>query len=123
MPSMKDIRKKISSTKNTQQITKAMKMVSAAKLRRSQQAIVNARPYAYKIHSVISRLAASGDYTHPLMVEVETPKRILLVVLTSDRGLCGAFNGNIIKYAERWYKANREKYDAVDFIFVGRKAQ
>src|ERR1700733_7158186 len=106
MPSLKHIRKKISSTKSTQQITKAMKMVSAEKLRRAQQAIVNARPYAYKIHSVISRLAASGDYTHPLMVESENPKRILMVVLTSDRGLCGAFNSNIIKYSEKFYREN-----------------
>src|ERR1700722_4549031 len=122
MPSLKDIRRKISSTKNTQQITKAMKMVSAAKLRRAQQAIVNARPYAYKIHSVISRLAMSGDYTHPLMVESENPKKILLVVLTSDRGLCGAFNSSIIKFAEKFYKENKPKYEAVDFLFVGRKA-
>src|ERR1700722_8130869 len=121
MPSLKDIRRKISSTKNTQQITKAMKMVSAAKLRRAQQAIVNARPYAYKIHSVISRLAVSGDYTHPLMVESENPKKALLVVLTSDRGLCGAFNSNIIKYSERFYRDNKAKYEALDFIFVGRK--
>jgi len=121
MPSMKDIRKKISSTKNTQQITKAMKMVSAAKLRRAQTAIVNARPYAYKIHSVISRLATSGEYTHPLMVEAENPQRVLLVVLTSDRGLCGAFNSNIIKYADKFYRENKEKYEAVDFVFVGRR--
>src|SRR5271168_353717 len=98
MPSMKDIRKKISSTKNTQQITKAMKMVSAAKLRRAQMAIVNARPYAYKLHSVISRLAATGQFTHPLMEKVTDPRKVLIVVLTSDRGLCGAFNGNIIKF-------------------------
>jgi F-type H+-transporting ATPase subunit gamma len=119
--SLKDIRKKISSTKSTQKITKAMKMVEAAKLRRSQMAIVNARPYAYKIHSVISRLAVSGEYTHPLMVEAEVPQKILLVVLTSDRGLCGGFNSSIIKFTERFYRDNKSKFEAIDFIFVGRK--
>jgi F-type H+-transporting ATPase subunit gamma len=122
MPSMKDIRKKISSTKNTQQITKAMKMVSAAKLRRAQQAILGARPYAYKVHSVISRLAGSGEHSHPLLVSKENPTRILLVVFTSDRGLCGAFNSNIIRFTDRYYKENKAKYETIDFIFVGRKA-
>jgi F-type H+-transporting ATPase subunit gamma len=121
MPSLKDIRKKISSTKNTQQITKAMKMVSAAKLRRSQNAIVNARPYAYKLHSVISRLAATGEFTHPLMSKVEVPKKLLMVVLTSDRGLCGAFNSNIIKYSERFFREQLTNYQEIKFIFVGRK--
>ena len=92
MPSLKDIRKKISSTKSTQQITKAMKMVSAAKLRRAQQAIVNARPYAYKIHSVISRLAMCGDYTHPLMVESENPRKILLAILMMLIKTIGSIN-------------------------------
>jgi len=118
---MKDIRKKISSTKNTQQITKAMKMVSAAKLRRAQNAIVNARPYAYKLHSVISRLASSGSFGHPLMAQVENPKKLLLVVLTSDRGLCGAFNSGIIKFTERYHRANKSKYEIINFIFVGRR--
>jgi F-type H+-transporting ATPase subunit gamma len=122
MPSMKDIRKKISSTKNTQQITKAMKMVSAAKLRRAQMAVVSARPYAYKIHSVISRIASSGEYSHPLLLKSEKNSRALMVVLTSDRGLCGAFNSNIIKYTDRFYKENKVKFEALDFIFVGRKA-
>jgi F-type H+-transporting ATPase subunit gamma len=121
MPNMKDIRKKISSTKNTQQITRAMKMVSAAKLRRAQNSIVNARPYAYKLHSVISRLAASGSFVHPLMAQVETPKKLLLVVLTSDRGLCGAFNGGIIKFTERFHRENKNKYEIINFIFVGRR--
>jgi F-type H+-transporting ATPase subunit gamma len=121
LPSLKDIRKKISSTKNTQQITKAMKMVSAAKLRRAQMAIVGARPYAIKIHSVISRIASSGEFSHPLLAEKEKVSRILLVVLTSDRGLCGAFNSNIIKFADRYYKENKNRYEAIDFIFVGRR--
>jgi F-type H+-transporting ATPase subunit gamma len=121
MPSMKDIRKKISSTKNTQQITKAMKMVSAAKLRRAQNAITGARPYAYKIHSVISKIGASGEYPHPLLLSNPNPTKTLLVVLTSDRGLCGAFNSNIIKFADRYYRENKTKFEAIDFIFIGRK--
>ncbi len=121
MPSLKDIRKKISSTKNTQQITKAMKMVAAAKLRRSQNAIVNARPYAYKIHSVISRLTMSGEFSHPLMEQTENPTKLLMVVLTSDRGLCGGFNSNILKTAERMFKENRAKYETINFIFIGRR--
>jgi F-type H+-transporting ATPase subunit gamma len=119
---MKDIRKKISSTKNTQQITKAMKMVSAAKLRRAQLAILGARPYAYKVHSVISRIAGGGDFSHPLLVAKENPARLLLVVLTSDRGLCGAFNSSIIRFTDNFYKTNKDKYEAIDFIFVGRRA-
>lgn len=121
MPSLKDIRKSISSKKSTQQITKAMKMVSAAKLRRSQTAILNARPYAYKIHSVISRLTMSGEFSHPLMEQNENPKKLLFVVLTSDRGLCGAFNTNILKTAERFYKENKDKYEVINWIFIGRR--
>ncbi len=121
MPSMKDIRKKVSSTKNTQQITKAMKMVSAAKLRRAQNAIINARPYAYKLHSVISRLAMSGEFNHPLMAQIPEPKKLLLVVCTSDRGLCGAFNGGVIKFTEKFYRENKSKYEVINFIFVGKK--
>ena len=121
MPSLKDIRKRISSTKNTQQITKAMKMVSAAKLRRAQTAIVNARPYAYKIHSVLSRLTLSGEFSHPLMEQNENPKKLLYVVLTSDRGLCAAFNASVIKNTDRFYKENKDKYDTINFIFIGRR--
>lgn len=121
MPSLKDIRKRISSTKNTQQITKAMKMVAAAKLRRSQNAIINTRPYAYKVHSVLSRLAMSGQYSHPLMEKVAAPRKLLLVLLTSDRGLCGAFNANVLKYADKFYKENKTNYETINFIFIGRR--
>ncbi|MBK9293678.1 MAG: ATP synthase F1 subunit gamma [Oligoflexia bacterium] len=121
MPSLKDIRKRISSTKNTQQITKAMKMVAAAKLRRSQLAILNARPYAYKVHSVLSRLALSGQYKHPLIEKNEAPQKLLMVLLTSDRGLCGAFNANVLKYADKFYKEYKNKYETINFIFIGRR--
>jgi F-type H+-transporting ATPase subunit gamma len=127
MPSIKDLKKRIGSVKNTQQTTKAMKMVSAAKLRRAQDAIQNQRPYAQRIGDLI-KLATSlqeGDFHHPLMARTEDAvgegKRILLVLVTSDRGLCGAFNTNIIKGAQRWMSANSAKYTSVKLGFVGRR--
>jgi F-type H+-transporting ATPase subunit gamma len=122
MPSLKDIRSRIDSTKNMQQITRAMKMVSAAKLRRAQHNIVNLRPYANTILSVIADIAATHRVVHPLLSSTKEPKKILLVVLTSDRGLCGAFNTNINKFAERFLRDNRAKFETIDFLFIGRKA-
>lgn len=123
MPSLKDIRNRIDSTKNTQAITRAMKLVSAAKLRRAQHQIVNLRPYAHTILSVIADIAATHRVEHPLLAEAnENPKNILVVVLTSDRGLCGAFNTNINRFAERWYHQNKANYQKIDFIFLGRRS-
>lgn len=121
MPSLKDIRQRITSTKNTQQITRAMKMVSAAKLRRAQDQIVNMRPYANEILSVISDIATTQRVSHPLLKRVENPKNILMVVLTSDRGLCGGFNNSANRFTEKWLRENRTKYQKIDFIFIGRK--
>lgn len=121
MPSLKDIRLRIDSTKNTQAITKAMKLVSAAKLRRAQHNIVNLRPYANGLKTLIADIKTTQKVDHPLLNKVDAPKTVLLVVVTSDRGLCGAFNGNINKYAERWYRANATRYSKVDIIFVGRR--
>ncbi len=122
MPSLKDIRSRIDSTKNTQQITRAMKMVSAAKLRRAQQNIVNLRPYANTILSVISDVAATGRVSHPLLTKNENPQKLLLVVITSDRGLAGGFNTNVNKFADKFYKENLSKYQTVDMLYIGRKA-
>ncbi len=122
MPSLKDIRSRIDSTKNTQQITRAMKMVSAAKLRRAQHNIVNLRPYAHSLLSLIADIAVTQRVQHPLLTTTTEPKKILLVVLTSDRGLCGAFNTSINKFTERYYRENKNKYESIDFLFVGRKA-
>src|SRR6476661_8729116 len=99
MPALVDIRRRIRSVKNTQQITKAMKMVSAAKLRRAQEAMFAARPYARKMMEVLNSLAtrASRD-AHPLLQEREGGPQ-LLVVVTADKGLCGGFNANIIRAA------------------------
>ena len=118
---MKDIRARIGSTKNTQQITRAMKMVSAAKLRRAQSNIVNARPYAYKLHAVITRLNQSGQFAHPLMRVAPETKKLLLVVMTSDRGLCGAFNSQILKFTDRYIAEIQGKFEQLDFLFIGRR--
>ncbi|MBX9766515.1 MAG: ATP synthase F1 subunit gamma [Bdellovibrionales bacterium] len=122
MPNTKDIRVKISATQKTQQTTKAMKMVSAAKLRRAQTAIVNARPYARSIESVIKKIAASEQVQHPLLEKKSNPGKVLLMVITSDRGLCGGFNNNILKYSNNWINANKGKIEKLDVICIGKKA-
>jgi F-type H+-transporting ATPase subunit gamma len=121
MPSLKDIRSRISSVKNTQQITRAMKMVSAAKLRRAQENIVNVRPYAKKMLSVIADIKTVQKVTHPLLGAIENPKRILIIVVTSDRGLCGGFNNSINRYTEKFHFENKSKYEKVDYFFIGRR--
>lgn len=121
MASLKDIRARIESTKNTQQITKAMKLVSAAKLRKAQNNIVNLRPYALTLRKVIADIAVTNKVSHPLMEKKEQVKNVLLVVITSDRGLCGAFNSNINKFTENYIAENKSKLEKIDFIFVGRK--
>lgn len=122
MASLKEIRAQIESTKNTQQITKAMKLVSAAKLSKAQHRIVNMRPYALTLKKVIADIALTQKVSHPLMEPKHNPKKVLLVVLTSDRGLCGAFNSNINKFAENYYRTNADIYEKIDFFFIGRRA-
>src|SRR5437773_11950495 len=97
MPSLLDIRRRIRSVKNTQQLTKAMKTVSAAKLRRAQDRVFSARPYAAQLKEVLNNLASRIEgVKHPLL-EVRNEERILVIIVTADRGLCGAFNSNIIR--------------------------
>jgi F-type H+-transporting ATPase subunit gamma len=121
MPSLKSIKKRISSTKSTRQITKAMKMVSAAKLRRAQEAVVAARPYANKVQQVIGSLARREDQdTHPLLAQRGQGKA-LIVLVTSDRGLCGGFNGNVSKAVERHVRANPDGFEQIDLLLIGRK--
>jgi F-type H+-transporting ATPase subunit gamma len=121
MASLKSIKKRIVSVKNTRQITKAMKMVSAAKLRRAQENVVAARPYAKKLGEVLQSLSANleGDL-HPLLEKREA-KKLLLIVLTSDRGLCGGFNTNLCKAADRYIKENSATYEQISVMTVGRK--
>jgi F-type H+-transporting ATPase subunit gamma len=122
MASLKSIKKRIVSVKSTRQITKAMKMVSAAKLRRAQDNVVAARPYARKLREVMERLAQSQESDpHPLMVRRETSPRALIVLVTSDRGLCGGFNANISKATERFIQEHRDEYSEVTITTIGRK--
>ena len=121
MPALIDIRRRIRSVKNTQQITKAMKMVSAAKLRRAQEAMFAARPYARKMMEVLNSLASRAQpELHPLLQE-HGDKRVLLVVVTSDKGLCGGFNANIVRTATRFLEERADKDLALECI--GRKGR
>ncbi|MCB9728806.1 MAG: ATP synthase F1 subunit gamma [Deltaproteobacteria bacterium] len=121
MPSLKDIRKRIGSVKNTQQITKAMKMVAAARLRKAQEATETARPYSYRLRDVIAQLAARADFSdHPLLEQRE-PKRVHLLIMTSDRGLCGGFNAGINRATERYLRENPRGHEEVTLDVVGRK--
>lgn len=121
MASLKDIKKRISTVKNTQQITKAMKMVSAAKLRRAQDAVVAARPYADKMADVLSSLALREDAeSHALLAE-RSKGKALVVLITGDRGLCGGFNTNIAKTAERFIREQGEGFESYELLIVGRK--
>ena len=126
MPSLRDIRTRIGSVKNTRQITKAMKMVSAAKLRRAQEAITRARPYATLLEQalarVASRAAADDQASHPLLA-ARPVKAAELVLLTSDRGLAGAFNSNVIRRAQRFLTETSDQYERVDVSILGRKAR
>lgn len=121
MATLKSIRKRIVSVRNTRQITKAMKMVAAAKLRRAQENVLAARPYAEKLAEVLQRLAESGGHTgHPLLGKDKTEKA-LLIVISSDRGLCGGFNANICKAAEAFIREKGSLYADISLMTIGRK--
>jgi F-type H+-transporting ATPase subunit gamma len=122
MPNLLDIRRRIKSVKNTQQITKAMKMVSAAKLKRAQDRVVTARPFATKMSEVLGGLAERIDenFHHPLL-DARGDERYLLVLVTADKGLCGAFNTNLIKAAQSFIRDNPGKQ--IDILAVGRKGR
>jgi F-type H+-transporting ATPase subunit gamma len=144
VPSLKAIRKRISSVQSTQKITRAMKMVAGARLHKAQQRIVELRPYAVKTHQVLSAIVAeppraavdgeslyaeggaSGGWqdrpAHPLLVG-RPEERVLLVVLTSDRGLCGAFNTNINKRAEREWRERTAAGQEAKLVLIGRKGR
>jgi len=121
MPALIDIRRRIRSVRNTAQITKAMKMVSAAKLRRAQEAMFAARPYAHRVEEVLHSLATRTDPSrHPLLAEKEGGG-ILLVVITADKGLCGGFNANIVRAANRFLGEHAE--EDLRLVLVGRKGR
>lgn len=122
MPSLLDMRRRIKSVKNTQQITKAMKMVAAAKLKRAQDRVIAARPYAQKMSAVLSNLSAKigDDFSSPLL-NARGDSKYLLVVVSADKGLCGAFNANLIKAVQAFLRENEGKN--IEMIPVGRKVR
>jgi F-type H+-transporting ATPase subunit gamma len=120
MATLREVKKRIRSVISTKRITKAMEMVAAAKLRRAQQRVEQARPYGEKLDLMLSNLAAasSEDISHPFFEERDI-KRKTLVVITSDRGLCGSYNANVIRRGEQWLNKNSE-YD-LEIVTVGKK--
>jgi F-type H+-transporting ATPase subunit gamma len=123
MATLRDIRRRINSVKSTQQITKAMKMVAAAKLRRAQQRVVESRPYAYKLQEVIGSLALrTSPEAHPLLETRETGRKALVVV-AADKGLAGAFNANILRKAFEYLRQAGDAEVQITLLVVGRKAR
>ncbi len=119
MPNLRDVKQRIRSVKNTEQMTKAMKLVSASKLRKAQAAIQTARPYAHKMRDVMNHLVARCNKDlHPLL-DNRTGNRVLLVVITADRGLCGAFNSNIVKMTQELIKENTDR--EISLFIAGKK--
>lgn len=122
MPSLKSIRKRIGSVKNTRKITRAMKLVAAAKLRRAQDAIIAARPYATSLTRVVAELAeVAGTDAHPLF-EQRPANRVAIVMLSSDRGLAGAFNANVIRRVEQFVDQELASAQEVSLRIIGKKA-
>ena len=121
MPSMQDLRRRIRAVRNMQQVTRAMKMVSAAKLRRAQERVVAARPYAQRMTDVLSELVRRSEgYTHPLL-EPRGDRHLLLVLVTADKGLCGAFNTNLIRAAQDFIHRQADK--KIELVCIGRKGR
>src|SRR5580658_2824413 len=121
MPTLLDFRRRIRSVKNTQQITRAMKFVSAARLRRAQEAALAARPYAKELARVLrSTMARIESPQHPLLAK-RPEERILVLVLAGERGLAGAFNSNILRKANEFFRANKDK--TISVIPVGKKSR
>ena len=121
MIGLKALRRRIVSIRSTQQITRAMKMVAAARLRRAQERIIEARPYADKMREVLQSLSLrTAPEAHPLLVRREM-KRVELLAITADRGLCGSFNQNILRRGERFIRENQSSYEEISLTLVGRK--
>lgn len=122
MASLLDMRRRIKSVKNTQQITKAMKMVAAAKLKRAQDRVVAARPFSHKMSEVLGGLSAkvADDFSHPLL-DARGDERYLVILVTADKGLAGAFNANVIKAAQAFVKDKADK--KIELVTVGRKGR
>ncbi|MGH9353500.1 MAG: ATP synthase F1 subunit gamma [Terriglobia bacterium] len=121
MPSILDLRRRIRTVKNTQQITRAMKRVAAARLRRAQERVLSARPYTKQMRQFLASLAArTEDRSHPLLAE-RPVRRVLLVLVTADRGLCGAFNANLARAAQKYFAEHADLEKKI--IAAGRKGR
>src|SRR5882672_520803 len=122
MPGTKEIRVKIRSVQNTRKITKAMEMVAASKMRKAQDRMRHARPYGEKIRTVAAHIShANPEYRHPFLVARDTVKRVGLIVITTDKGLCGALNTNLLRMALTQYKAWQAEGEEVDVCCIGNK--
>ena len=126
MPSLKDLRNRISSVKSTKKITSAMKMVAAAKLKKAQDNAIAARPYAERMSKIISSFKKNSNFSSDspsLITGTGINKKVLLLVCSADRGLCGGFNSSIIKYTNKIVKKYKTEGKEVKFIFIGKKAK
>jgi F-type H+-transporting ATPase subunit gamma len=122
MPGTKEIRVKIKSVQNTRKITKAMEMVAASKMRKAQERMRQARPYGEKIRNVAAHIShANPEYKHPFLVHRDTVKRVGLIVITTDKGLCGALNTNLLRMALAQYKAWQAEGEEIDVCALGNK--
>jgi len=122
MPGTKEIRVKIKSVQNTRKITKAMEMVAASKMRKAQERMRMARPYGEKIRTVAAHIShANPEYRHPFLVERDSVKRVGLIVITTDKGLCGALNTNLLRLVLGQYKAWQAEGEEIDVCCIGNK--
>ena len=122
MPGTKEIRVKIKSVQNTRKITKAMEMVAASKMRKAQERMRMARPYGEKIRNVAAHIShANPEYRHPFLVPRDTSKRVGLIVITTDKGLCGALNTNLLRLVLNQYKAWLAEGEEIDVCAIGNK--
>src|SRR5213592_1196915 len=122
MAGTKEIRVKIKSVQNTRKITKAMEMVAASKMRKAQERMRTARPYAEKIRNVAAHIShANPEYRHPFLVERDTVKRVGIIVITTDKGLCGALNTNVLRMTLNQYKEWQAQGEEMDVCCLGNK--
>jgi F-type H+-transporting ATPase subunit gamma len=123
MPGTKEIRVKIRSVQNTRKITKAMEMVAASKMRKAQERMRTSRPYGEKIRNVAAHIShANPEYRHPFLIERDTVKRVGIIVITTDKGLCGALNTNVLRLALTKYKEWQAQGEEIDVCCIGTKA-
>jgi F-type H+-transporting ATPase subunit gamma len=121
MIGIKEFNKKITSLKNTRKMTKTMKLVSAAKFKRAHKAQLNAEVYAHKLTELMGRLSSAGSTNHPLLKTKKAVTKSLIVLFTSDKGLCGGFNNNLIRKVRHWVAENPYKYTTIGMSFCGRR--